>query len=91
LALVGAGILMASSYTEKQGQYLAFIQNYLTLHGRAPAEAELQAFFKTSAPTVHQMVVKLEEKGFIKRVPGQARSISLIIDTEELPRLRPLK
>ncbi len=75
-------------YTEKQGQYLAFIDNYMTMYGRAPAENDLQRFFGTTPPTVHQMIVKLEEKGFISRVPGQARSVKLLVDSDDLPRLK---
>ena len=76
---------MAEGYTEKQGQYLAFIDSFIAMHGRAPAEADLQRFFRTSPPTIHQMILKLEEKGFISRVTGQARSIKLLIDPDELP------
>ena len=79
---------MADTYTEKQGQYLAFIDIYMTMHGRAPAEADLQRFFRTMPPTIHQMIMKLEEKGFISRVPGQARSIKLLINPDEIPRLK---
>lgn len=74
-------------YTPKQGQYLAFIFYYTKIHGRAPSEAELQAYFKVSPPTVHRMVLALEERGFIERFPGQARSIRLLIDRSELPDL----
>ena len=79
---------MAEQYTEKQGQYLAFIDSYMTMHGKAPAEADLQRFFGTTPPAIHQMILKLEEKGYISRSPGQARSIKLLIDQEELPRLK---
>jgi DNA-binding MarR family transcriptional regulator len=79
---------MADRFTEKQGQYLAFIDSYTMVHGRAPAEADLQRFFQTTPPTIHQMILKLEEKGFISRVPGQARSIRLLIDPDEIPRLK---
>ena len=79
---------MTTSFTEKQGQYLAFIGNYTTMHGCAPAEADFQRFFQTTPPTVHQMILRLEEKGFISRIPGQARSIRLLIDPDELPRLK---
>ena len=75
-------------FTEKQGQYLAFIYNYSKIHGRAPAEADLQRYFRVTPPTVHQMISKLEEKGFISRVSGQPRSIRLVIPTEELPMLK---
>ena len=32
-------------YTEKQGQYLAFIYYYTKIHGHSPSEAEMQAYF----------------------------------------------
>jgi SOS-response transcriptional repressor LexA len=76
---------MEMRFTEKQGQYLAFIYNYSKIHGRAPAEADLERHFKTTPPTIHQMILKLEEKGLISRVPGQPRSIRLLIQPEELP------
>jgi DNA-binding MarR family transcriptional regulator len=82
---------MAERFTPKQGQYLAFIYNYTVMNGRAPAEADLERFFRTTYPTIHQMILKLEEKGLISRVPGQARSIKLLVDPEEIPRLLPPK
>ena len=76
-------------FTEKQGQYLAFIDSYMTMFRQAPAESDLQEFFGAAPPTVHQMIIKLEEKGLISRVPRQARSIRLLVDPDELPRLEP--
>ncbi|MCP4549190.1 MAG: SOS response transcriptional repressor, partial [bacterium] len=75
--------------TAKQGQYLAFIYNYTVMFGRAPAERDLETFFRTSPPTIHQMILKLAEKNLISRTPGQARSIRLLIDPDEIPRLLP--
>ena len=80
---------MAGRFTPKQGQYLAFIYNYTVMNGRAPAEADLERFFRTAYPTIHQMILKLEEKGLISRTPGQARSIKLLVDPEDIPRLSP--
>jgi len=74
-------------YTQQQGQYLAYIYYYTKIHGYAPAEADMQRYFKVSPPSVHQMILTLEKKGFIKRVPRQARSISLKIPRELLPDL----
>lgn len=79
---------MAEGFTEKQGQYLAYIDSYRTMHGKAPAEADLERFFQTTPPTVHRMILKLEEKGLIRRVPGQARSIELLVDPDDIPRLQ---
>jgi DNA-binding MarR family transcriptional regulator len=76
------------SWTDKQGQYLAFIYNYSKIYGRAPAEADLERYFRTTPPSIHNMILKLEEKGLITRVPGQARSIRLLISPEKLPILR---
>lgn len=78
---------MQKSYTRKQGQYLAFIFYYTKIHGRSPAEADMQKYFRVSPPSVHQMILTLEERGFITRVPWQARSIRLLIAAEDLPRL----
>lgn len=73
-------------YTAKQGQYLAF--NYYTkLNGCAPAEMDFQRYFKVSPPSVHQMILTLERQGFISRVPGQGRSITLRVKREQLPDL----
>ena len=78
---------MKKPYTEKQGQYLAFIYYYSKIHGRAPAEADMQQYFRVSPPSVHQMVLTIEARGLITRTPGQARSIRLLIPPEELPDL----
>jgi DNA-binding MarR family transcriptional regulator len=74
--------------TAAQGQYLAFIYAYTCVLGRPPAEADLQQHFNVTAPTVHQMVLTLERNGWIKREPGIARSMQLVIPPEALPVLR---
>ena len=78
---------MAGDYTRRQGQFLAFIYYYTKVNGRPPAEADMQRYFELTAPSVHQMVVTLERRGFIARVPGQGRSIRLLLPREELPDL----
>jgi Mn-dependent DtxR family transcriptional regulator len=78
------------SFTDKQGQYLAFIHAYTLVIGRPPAEADIQRFFAVTPPTVHQMVLNLERQGLITRIPGQARSIKLRVDPELLPKLQPV-
>jgi len=75
------------AYTAKQGQYLAFIFYYTKIQGRAPAESDMQNYFKVSPPSVHQMVLTLEANGFIERVLGQGRSIRVLIPREDLPDL----
>lgn len=77
-----------SEYTDKQGQYLAFIYNYTKINRHPPAEADMQRYFQSTPPTVHQMILKLEEKGLIKRITGQARSIEVLLQPDQLPYLR---
>lgn len=76
-------------FTEKQGQYLAFIWNYGLINGRSPAERDMQRFFAVSAPSVHHMVLTLERAQLILRQPGLARTIELLVEPDSLPRLRP--
>src|ERR1035441_6635141 len=79
---------MKRPYTSRQGEFLAYINHYTTLHGRPPAEAEMMQFFRVTPPSVHQMILTLERRGLITRVPVQARSITLRLPPEELPPLR---
>ena len=76
-------------FTEKQGQYLAFIHAYTLVIGRPPAEADMQRHFQVTPPSVHQMVLNLERAGLIRRRPGVARSIELLVEPDNLPQLRP--
>ena len=79
---------MNSAPTERQGQFLAYIFQYSLVQGSAPAEADMQRYFQITPPSVHSMVLTLERRGFIRRVPGQARSITLTIRPESLPPLK---
>jgi DNA-binding MarR family transcriptional regulator len=73
------------SFTDKQGQDLAFIYTYSHIFRQAPAEADMQRHFRVTPPSVHQMVVNLERAGLIRRQPGVARSIELLVPPEVLP------
>ncbi len=75
-------------FTEKQGQYLAFIYAYTRINRRPPAEADMQRYFQVTPPSVHQMVITLERKGLVRRQPGQPRSIQVLVAPENLPILR---
>lgn len=76
-----------SEFTHKQGQYLAFIYHYTKIHQVPPAEMDIQRFFKTTPPSVHQMIVRLAELGLISRVPGAPRTIKVLVPVERLPPL----
>ena len=75
-------------YTEKQGQYLAFIYNYTVIHGQPPSELDMQRFFRVTPPSVHQMVLKLEKRGFISRIPSKSRTIRVLVPPDHLPYLK---
>ena len=77
-----------ANFTEKQGQYLAFIYAYTKVNGRPPAEADIQRYFRVTPPTVHQMVLALESAGHIGRTPGAARSSQVLVQPNQIPVLR---
>ena len=79
---------MNPAHTERQGQFLAYIHHYSIVNGCAPAEADMQRFFQIAPSSVHSMVLALERRRLIRRVPGQARSITLIVPPEALPPLK---
>ena len=73
--------------TYKQGQYLAIIHFYRKLHRHGPAEADMVQYFRVSPPSVHQMIVKLEQMGLITREAGVPRSVRVAIAVGEVPDL----
>ena len=75
-------------FTDKQGQYLAFIHTYAKLNRRPPAEADMERYFGVTPPSVHRMVIELERRGLIRRIPRQARSIEVTVAAGEIPPLR---
>ena len=77
------------AFTPRQGQYLAFIHAYTLVNGRPPAEADMRRFFQVTPPTVHQMILILEQAGLISRRPGMPRSIAVLLDRSALPELQP--
>jgi hypothetical protein len=56
----------------------------IVMFRRPPAEADMQRHFRVSPPSVHQMVLTIERAGFIRRQPGVARSIELLVAPENL-------
>jgi Mn-dependent DtxR family transcriptional regulator len=90
---IGAPVSSSSAprFTERQGQYLAFIATYTLLNRRPPAEADFQRFFQVTPPAVHQMIIELEKRGLISRIPGQPRTIKVTLNDDKLPRLQPIK
>jgi len=80
--------------TGQQGQFLAYIHEYIKSNHRgvAPTHANFQKFFNLTAPSVNSMLKRLDEKGYIRRIPGKTRAIELIIALELIPPLdRPFR
>ncbi len=80
--------------TRQQGQFLAFIREYMMRNeaGVAPRHADFGRFFNLTPPSVNSMLIRLEQRGFIRRLPGQARAIALVINPDWIPPLdRPFK
>jgi repressor LexA len=82
------GRFAEAKYTPQQGQYLAFIYYYTKIHGCAPAEADFERYFRVSWPSVHRMILTLEKRRLISRIPRDARSIRLLLPREKLPDLK---
>jgi Mn-dependent DtxR family transcriptional regulator len=85
--VVGKQLPVQGIYTANQGQYLAFIYYYTKSYRQSPAEADMRSYFQVSPPSVHQMILSLEKLGLIERIPGQGRSLKLLLPREQLPDL----
>jgi repressor LexA len=79
---------LLASFTQTQGQYLAFIHYYTKVNGRPPAESDFQRYFRVTPPTVHNMIVKLHELGLVDRQPGMPRSLCVLLPNSEIPDLQ---
>jgi hypothetical protein len=73
--------------TRLQGQYVAFIYYYTKVNGRPPAESDVQRYFGTTAPAMHDMILRLEKCRAIEREPWTARSVRVLVPADEIPRL----
>ncbi len=78
-----------SGPTRQQGQFLAFIREYMMRNsaGVAPTHADFQRFFNLTAPSVNSMLIRLEQWGFIRRIPHQNRAIELTVRPDWIPPL----
>jgi Mn-dependent DtxR family transcriptional regulator len=75
-------------FTEKQGQYLAYIYYYNKINGLPPAHTDLQKYFNVTPPSVNQMISTLEKKGLIQKIPKAPRSLKVLLPVEKLPALK---
>ncbi|SRR5258708_5607350 len=70
--------------TERQKEILDFIKAYIAKNGISPTLTEINKKFKLgSSSAAHQHVEALQRKGFLKKLPYQARAISVVEDTDD--------
>ena len=56
------------SFTDKQGQYLAYIYHYTKVNKYPPAHTDFQKYFGVTPPSVNQMLNTLEKNSLIKKI-----------------------
>ncbi len=76
---------MYENLSDKQIKILEFMKNYIKYKGYPPAIREIcNELNISSTSTVHSHIVKLENKGYIKRDPLKNRAIEIIdLDYDE--------
>jgi len=75
--------------TKKQWDLLRLIHGYIQKNGWAPSYEEMKRHLGLRSKSgVHGLVLSLEERGFIRRLPYRARAIEILklpTELEELP------
>ena len=65
--------------TRKQNELLRFIQERLTENGVPPSFDEMKdALDLKSKSGIHRLILALEERGFIRRLPNRARALEVL-------------
>jgi len=75
---VSFGYNKCMTLTPKQKQIYDFIKTYSDKKGFSPTHEEIAKKFKLAVSTIHEHLSALEKKGYIKKEPGQARTIEVI-------------
>ena len=77
---------MSAGLTQKMAELLAFIRDYVGRNDCSPSFDEMAAATGlNSKGGVHRLIVCLEDRGHIRRLPGRARAID-VVDRSALPR-----
>lgn len=64
--------------TAAQTKCLAALRDYIAEHGEAPSMQALGDEMGTGQSNAYRMVLALEERGYIRRIPRRARAIEII-------------
>jgi repressor LexA len=77
--------------TRKQSELLRYINDKLTENGVPPSFDEMKdALDLRSKSGIHRLILALEERGFIRRLPNRARAIEVIkLPEQSTPAARP--
>jgi Mn-dependent DtxR family transcriptional regulator len=78
---------MSRRLTRKQGQLLAYVYWYTKIHRIPPSENEVAAFVEVRGPSAHQMILRLEEGGYLSRIPALPRTLKVLLPREQIPEL----
>src|ERR1700748_3259643 len=65
--------------TKKQHQLLLFIRDRMNRDGVAPSFDEMKEALKLRSKSgIHRLIMALEERGFLRRLPHRARALEVI-------------
>lgn len=71
--------------TLKQKELLDFIQEYFEATGLSPSFDEMKkALSIASKSGIYRLVLSLEDRGFIRRIPKRARALKIVKIPENL-------
>lgn len=71
--------------TRKQHELLLFLHDYLDDRGVSPSFDEMkEALGLKSKSGIHRLILALEERGFIRRLPNRARAVEVLRLPEDL-------
>ncbi len=72
--------------TKKQHQLLVFIHERMNQDGVAPSFDEMkEALELHSKSGIHRLIMALEERGFLRRLPHRARAVEVVKLPENVP------
>lgn len=70
--------------TRRQADLLEFIRAYIADHGIPPSFDEMMdGIGLHSKSSVHRLILAIEERGKIRRIPNRARVIDLVPDRQQ--------
>ena len=74
---------MRDRLTQRQDQVFEFIRDAINHNGKPPTIKEIgRGIGVRSTNSVHKMLVVLEKKGYLRRIPNEARGIELLVGEE---------